>query len=103
MHIRPNLIHSLGFKTIEGFTFLNILQIVHFKAEGNVTFVYLFNQGKPLKVQHTFLEIEYHVLKTGFFFKCHRSHFVSIKHVTHFIVKTNILVTEAGEVPISDT
>ncbi len=101
MHLNPDLI-NFGLKTIDGFALINYLQIIRCKADGNITLVYLHLQEKPLKVYHTFQDIENRVMKTGLFFKCHRSHIVGIKHIKHFIVKTNTLVTEAGEVPISD-
>lgn len=103
--MNPNLdlAHELSLKTAEGFTFFDYLQIVRFQSEGNHTMIYLSNEDTPRKVLHSFSDIEQKTTNHALFFKCHRSHIININHLKHFYIKTNILVTAMGEVPISET
>lgn len=94
---------SLCVRTLEGFEFLLYSRIVRIKADGDVTYIYVLNQEKPVKALQTFSAIECRLQSVDNFFKCHRSHIVNMKHVKRYCSKMNMLITEAGDVPVSDS
>jgi two-component system LytT family response regulator len=103
MNPQLDLALEICLKTLEGFSFFKYSDIVRFEADGNYTLVYVLHQDKPRKVFHTFTEVEEKVSGNGLFFKCQRSNIINIHHLKHFCIKRNLLITENGVVPISDT
>ena len=89
-------------KTSEGYAFIDPDEIIHLKAEGNYTRIFVTGKLKPLRVLCQLSKMG-NQLNNACFFRCHRSHIVNLKHLTGFMGKARILVFNGDhQVPISE-
>jgi two-component system, LytTR family, response regulator len=97
-------ISKIKLKAANGLTPFEPARIVHFKADGNYVLVYEADKLKPVKTQHKLKDIEELIVEKDLvqFFKCHRSHIVNLDHILRFNEKARILITEHGEIPLSE-
>jgi DNA-binding LytR/AlgR family response regulator len=101
MNTNIKIINEISLKTVEGYSFFKYQEIVRFEAYHRYTWIYVIKKDKPQIVYHKFSEVEEKIDDESFF-KCQRSHIVNIHHVKHFNTKDSLLITENGEVPISE-
>jgi two-component system, LytTR family, response regulator len=92
-----------SFKTIDGYCFAEIHDIVRFEADRNYTFMFVNQVDKPIKLLYNISKIEVMMQDYNVFFKCHRSHIVNVLHIHRFIEKTNELITGKGKVQLSES
>lgn len=102
MEMTASITERITFKTIEGYVFVNFCEIVHIEARRNHIALFINNQPEPLQVLLCMQDVEKKLEKNPVFFKCHRSHLVNLLYVQEFKEKDRILVTQHGEIPISE-
>ena len=97
------LISTIILKTIKGYHFLNLSQIVRLESHRNYVHVYRVNEKDPLKALCNLSVIEEKLRDTPHFLKCHRCHIVNIQHVERMQEKVPRFITSHGEVPIAES
>ncbi len=92
--------NKIKIPTINGFEFVGIEEILRVEAEGPYTYIYLCSNGR-LMVSRTIKEVE-KMLDGHDFFRSHRSHLISIKHVKRFDSDSNqIVMADESRVPLA--
>ncbi len=77
---------SLGLmqvKTIEGFTYIDFFQIIRCEADCKHTLIYCKDQPGAIRSVSSLSAIEAQ-LPDDFFFKCHRSQIINLRHLQKF-------------------
>lgn len=70
-------------KVIDGIDILDFSDIIHLEAADKLTFIYLMKEKKVVRSTLTLSKIE-EMLPPAFFFRCHRSHIVGLRHLKKF-------------------
>jgi DNA-binding LytR/AlgR family response regulator len=70
-------------KTFDGIEFIDFTNIIRFQADSKHTLIYIKDQPEPLNCILALTAIEERV-PTSFFFRCHRSHIISLRYLKKF-------------------
>ena len=92
---------KIPLKTISGYEFLNIKDIIRIESIRNNCMVYYIGSEKPLRVISNLIQVE-DLIEKKCFFRSHRSHLVNMDHVVRFIEKERKLVTANGDAFIAE-
>jgi len=97
-------VSKIKLRTLDGHASFEPTKIVRFEADKNYVLLYQIDQPKPERIHYRFVDIEKFIVDNEMiqFFKCHRSHIVNLDHIKRFKEKARTLVTEQGEIPISE-
>jgi DNA-binding LytR/AlgR family response regulator len=92
----------LPVKTIDGIVFVDFSAIIRFEADGKRTLVYIKNESNAVRSILSISIIE-EMLPHAFFFKCHRSHIIGLRHLKKFVRdERKIQLTDNHCIPISE-
>jgi|BarGraIncu00222A_1022003.scaffolds.fasta_scaffold89695_2 DNA-binding LytR/AlgR family response regulator len=91
----------IALKVPDGYSFFKFDEIVRFEAIQKRTLVYMIYSDKPIKLLNCMTDIVNKLSSHKEFFKCHRSHIVSLVHIEKYIKKQRILVTNNGNASIA--
>lgn len=100
---REEKLKSVIFKTLYGYAYLDMNEIVYFEAIGHCCDAYTTTSKDPIKILHTisFIEETYCPVQLC---KCHRSFIVNLSHLKELSIKENKLVLINNmKVPISNS
>jgi len=85
-HIHQNdsiLSHKIAIPSLEGYTFLNLDDIVTCEAESNYTTIHLTN-GKQILISRTLGDVE-DTLEGKGFFRIHKQFLINLKHIVKYV------------------
>ena len=87
--------------TSDGIIYLSVKDIIHIKAEGSYSIIYLRND-KPLMVSKNLKEFE-RLLESANFFRVHNSHLINLKYVEKYFKADGgrIIMADKYEIEVS--
>jgi two-component system LytT family response regulator len=84
----------------EGIVYITLKDVIHIKAEGSYSIVYLKND-KPITVSKGLIEFDKPLSSRGFY-RAHKSHLINIKYVERFNRGTGVVVmSDNSEIELS--
>lgn len=94
----------LHLKTIDGIQFIRFEDIIRIEANDKKIKVFATSSPEPITGTGKMDDIELQ-LPPDTFFRCHRSHIISLQHIEKYIPKGSgcQLVTSKGAVPLADS
>lgn len=101
--IQEKNIHKIALTTIDGFTFVNPVDIIRCESHGNYTYIY-FIDGSFLLLTSTLKHYEDILLQEGDFYRIHRSHLINLRYVRQFIKgkQAYVQLTDDTKIEVSE-
>lgn len=92
---------KISVNTTDGVIYLSVNEIIHIKAEGSYSVIYLKNQ-KPVVASKNLKEFERLLTNSGFF-RVHNSHLINIPHVEKYVKSEGgkVIMADKSEIEIS--
>ena len=94
----------LHLRTADGIQFIRFEDIIRIEADDKKIKVFLCSMPDPITGTGKMDDIE-EQLPSDIFFRCHRSHIISLQHIEKYIPKGSgcQLVTSKGAVPLAES
>ncbi len=100
LHKNTLIYDKIPLPDLTGYTYVNILDIIHLKGDGNYTTVYFGNTNKVVSKN-----IKYFVdlLPADIFYRCHQSHLVNINEIKELKKNegTYLIMSNGNKVDVS--
>lgn len=92
---------NISLPVSKGYMFFPLDKIIRFEACLQKTFLFLNGFPEPVLINCGIGKLEELPEIKELFFRCHKSHLVSIRYVLHFNKSTRVLKMPDAEIPVS--